>query len=172
MPVLRPYQRASLDALTDSWKRGGRNGLIVLPTGAGKALVIAALVRETLARHPDHRVVFVTHTRELIDQNHSELLAYWPDAPAGLYSAGLGRREAGAQILFCGIQSGSRTAAASRISGVSTTLRPDAGQGARSPLAPQGTWLSGRKKSPALRLSPMRCARSIIVPATAGSKTA
>lgn len=102
---LRPYQRASLDALEASWRAGDRAGLVVLPTGAGKALVIAALVREALATYPGLRVAIVTHTRELIAQNHRELLGYWPEAPAGIYSAGLGRREASAQVLFCGIQS-------------------------------------------------------------------
>ncbi|MET3693173.1 DEAD/DEAH box helicase [Methylobacterium goesingense] len=102
---LRPYQRASLDALHAAWARGDGAGLIVLPTGAGKSLVIAALVRETLAANPAHRVLVVTHTRELIAQNHGELLNLWPGAPAGLYSAGLGRRDEGAQVLFCGIQS-------------------------------------------------------------------
>ncbi|MCJ2037039.1 DEAD/DEAH box helicase [Methylobacterium sp. J-068] len=102
---LRPYQRASLDALRSAWMRGQGAGLIVLPTGAGKSLVIAALVREILAEHPNHRVAVVTHTRELIAQNHHELLALWPEAPAGIYSAGLGRRDGGAQVLFCGVQS-------------------------------------------------------------------
>ena len=102
---LRPYQRASLDALYASWARQEGPGLIVLPTGAGKSLVIAALVREMLDRAPRHRIVVVTHSRELIAQNHRELLALWPEAPAGIYSAGLGRRDAGAQVLFCGIQS-------------------------------------------------------------------
>ena len=102
---LRPYQRASLDALRAAWARGESASLVVLPTGAGKSLVIAALVRERLVESPGHRVVVVTHTRELIAQNHRELLALWPEAPAGIYSAGLGRREAGAQVLFCGIQS-------------------------------------------------------------------
>ena len=107
---LRPYQRASLDALYASWRSDGGAGLIVLPTGAGKALVIAALIREVVAREPDARIVVVTHTRELIAQNHRELLGYWPEAQsgphsAGIFSAGIGRRDATAQILFCGIQS-------------------------------------------------------------------
>ncbi|MFD1300737.1 DEAD/DEAH box helicase [Methylobacterium marchantiae] len=102
---LRPYQRASLDALYASWRNDAGNGLIVLPTGAGKAFVIAALVREVIAARPEARVVIVTHTRELIAQNHRELMAYWPDAPAGIYSAGLDRRDTTTQILFCGIQS-------------------------------------------------------------------
>ncbi|GJD33172.1 DEAD/DEAH box helicase [Methylobacterium aerolatum] len=103
---LRDYQRASLDALDAAWGRGGETGLlVVLPTGAGKALVIAALARETLAQNPLARVAIVTHSRELVAQNHAELLRHWPEAPAGIFSAGLGRREAGAQVLTCSIQS-------------------------------------------------------------------
>lgn len=109
MLQLRDYQRASLDALQAAWAGAGdapiRDGLIVLPTGAGKALVIAALARETLDREPAARIVIVTHSRELIAQNHRELVGYWPEAPAGIFSAGLGRREANAQVLVCGIQS-------------------------------------------------------------------
>jgi DNA repair protein RadD len=41
---LRPYQREAIDALYTYWRGGGGNGLIVLPTGAGKSLVAATLV--------------------------------------------------------------------------------------------------------------------------------
>ena len=105
MLELRDYQRRSLDALQAAWDRGAGDNLVVLPTGAGKALVIAALVAETLARDPAARVAVVTHSRELIAQNHAELTRFWPEAPAGIYSAGLGRREADAQVLVCGVQS-------------------------------------------------------------------
>jgi DNA repair protein RadD len=105
MLTLRSYQRGSLDALYDYWQDGGGNGLIVLPTGAGKALVIAALTRELLERWPDLRIGIVTHTRELVSQNFKELLGYWPGAPAGIYSAGLGRRDTRSRILFMSIQS-------------------------------------------------------------------
>ncbi|GEO98353.1 DEAD/DEAH box helicase [Methylobacterium haplocladii] len=105
MLQLRPYQRAALDALDAHWRDGGGGGLIVLPTGAGKALVIAALVRETMRRAAGTRIAIVTHVRELIVQNHRELMGYWPEAPAGIFSAGVGRRDAEAPILFCGIQS-------------------------------------------------------------------
>lgn len=113
---LREYQRASLDALDAAWARadgiraegirGGESGrLVVLPTGAGKSLVIAALARETLEADARARIAIVTHSRELVAQNHAELLRHWPEAPAGVFSAGLGRREAGAQVLICSIQS-------------------------------------------------------------------
>ena len=102
---LREYQRAALDALDRHWDQGGGPGLVVLPTGAGKALVIAALIREWLERVPGARICVLTHVRELVVQNHGELLAYWPEAPAGIFSAGVGRREADAQVVFCSIQS-------------------------------------------------------------------
>jgi DNA repair protein RadD len=102
---LRPYQRESIDALYAYWQQGKGNGLLVLPTGAGKSLVLAALVQELLRDYPSLRIGIVTHVRELIQQNFLELMRLWPAAPAGIYSAGIGRRDARAQILFCGIQS-------------------------------------------------------------------
>lgn len=102
---LRYYQRDSLDALYEYWRNGGGNGLIVLPTGAGKALVIAKLIEELLADYPDMRIVNVTHSASLVEQNFKEFIGLLPFAPAGIYSAGLKRRDARAQVLFCGIQS-------------------------------------------------------------------
>jgi DNA repair protein RadD len=103
--TLRPYQRAALDALYAYWRGDAKNALIVLPTGAGKSLVLAELCRELLKDWPTLRIGIVTHVKELIGQNYQELIKIWPQAPAGIYSAGIGRRDARAQILFCGIQS-------------------------------------------------------------------
>lgn len=105
MLELRDYQRASLDALYAYWAEGGGNGLIVLPTGAGKALVIAKLIEELLADYPDMRILNVTHDSRLVAQNFKEFIGLSPFAPAGIFSAGLKRRDARAQVLFCGIQS-------------------------------------------------------------------
>lgn len=105
MLELRYYQRQSLDALYEYWRNDGGNGLIVLPTGAGKALVIAKLIEELLADYPDMRILNVTHSASLVGQNFEEFIKLSPFAPAGIYSAGLNRRDANAQILFCGIQS-------------------------------------------------------------------
>ncbi|WP_271025312.1 DEAD/DEAH box helicase family protein [Rhizobium sp. RCAM05973] len=102
---LRYYQREALDSLYNYWRDDGGNGLIVLPTGAGKALVIAKLIEELLADYRDMRILNVTHSAPLVGQNYKEFLGLLPFAPAGIYSAGLGRRDARAQVLFCGIQS-------------------------------------------------------------------
>jgi DNA repair protein RadD len=104
MLQLRDYQRAALDALYSYWDKDGGSPLLVLPTGAGKSLVIATLMRELLEQYPDMRILNVTHVRELLTQNYKELLGIWPFAPAGLYSAGLGQSDAHAQIIFGGVQ--------------------------------------------------------------------
>lgn len=106
MLQLRYYQRDALDQLYEYWgTEGTGNGLIVLPTGSGKALLIAKLIEEMLADFPGMRIANVTHSATLVGQNFKEFIGLAPFAPAGLYSASLGRRDSNAQVLFCGIQS-------------------------------------------------------------------
>jgi DNA repair protein RadD len=102
--ILRPYQDEGIKALLSFWRKGGGNGLVVVPTGGGKSLMLAELCRILLAGYPSLRVAIVTHVRELIAQNYSEMMQLWPQAPAGIFSAGIGRRDMRAQILHCGIQ--------------------------------------------------------------------
>lgn len=47
----------------------------------------------------------LTHRKELIEQNAQKLVAMWPQAPIGIYSDGLGKKQAGKQITFAGIAS-------------------------------------------------------------------
>jgi DNA repair protein RadD len=72
---------------------------------SGKALVIAKIIEELLRDYPDMRILNVTHSASLVEQNFKEFIGLLPFAPAGIYSAGLNRRDARAQVLFCGIQS-------------------------------------------------------------------
>ncbi len=101
---LRDYQRAAVDSVFDYWRREDGSPLIVLPTGAGKSIVIATFIRELLESYPDMRILCVTHVKELLTQNAQELLGVWPFAPVGFYSAGLGRKDAHMQIIFGGVQ--------------------------------------------------------------------
>lgn len=111
MLTLRPYQQEAIDAIYAYFEAHAGNPLIVIPTAGGKALVLSAFTEGVLKTWPDQRILVVTHSRELIAQNHAEMIGLWPEAPAGIYSAGLGRREADARILFAGIQSVHRRAA-------------------------------------------------------------
>lgn len=111
MMELRPYQRAAIDSLYDYFSGSVGNPLVVMPTGTGKSVVIGGFVREAISAWADTRIVVLTHVKELIAQNFQALLRAWPGAPAGIYSAGLSRRDIHAQILFAGIQSIHRHAA-------------------------------------------------------------
>jgi DNA repair protein RadD len=111
MLTLRPYQQAAITAIYGYFQTHTGNPLVVIPTAGGKSLVMASFIEGVLKAWPDQRILIVTHVRELIAQNHAEMIGLWPDAPAGIYSAGLGKREAQAQILFAGIQSIHRRAA-------------------------------------------------------------
>jgi len=105
MLTLRPYQNAAISSIYGYFQTNTGNPLVVIPTAGGKSLVMAAFIEGVLKAWPDQRILIVTHVRELIAQNHAEMIGLWPDAPAGIYSAGLGKREAQARILFAGIQS-------------------------------------------------------------------
>jgi DNA repair protein RadD len=105
MLTLRPYQSESIAAIRDYWNEGGEHGILVLATGTGKSLVQATIAKDLIEEFQGFRVVCVTHVMELIVQNMAELLAIWPFAPCGIYSASLGRRDSQSQVLFCGVQS-------------------------------------------------------------------
>jgi DNA repair protein RadD len=102
---LRPYQRDAVDALYAYFAEHTGNPLVIMPTGTGKSVVIAGFIRQAIESYRDTRVLVLTHVKELIQQNFLALMRAWPEAPAGIYSAGLSRRDIRAQILFAGIQS-------------------------------------------------------------------
>lgn len=102
---LRPYQQAAVDCTWSFLRARVDSPCIVLPTGAGKTLVIAELVRQALTQWPGTRVCVLAHVRELVSQNADKLRRYWPEAPIGIYSAGLGRRDRFEPIIFASIQS-------------------------------------------------------------------
>lgn len=102
----RYYQRDAVDGCWDYLSSGkGRAPLLVEPTGSGKSLIISLLIQEALGFDPGARVLIVTDSRELVRQNYAEFIGTWADAPAGVYAAGLNRRDMHARILFASIQS-------------------------------------------------------------------
>tara|TARA_B100000780_G_scaffold58932_1_gene37587 strand:- start:3759 stop:5384 length:1626 start_codon:yes stop_codon:yes gene_type:complete len=106
MMQLRDYQNESIDALYDYFtKNKTGHPILVLPTAAGKSVIAGEFIRGLVAKWPGQRVLVLTHVKELISQNHEKLITLWPDAPAGIYSAGLNRRDTTNNIIFAGIQS-------------------------------------------------------------------
>jgi len=101
MFVLRDYQQQAVRAVVQYFRSMTAPAVLVLPTGAGKSLVIAELAR--LARG---RVLVLTHVKELVAQNHAKYQSY--GLAAGIYAAGLGLKQNQQQVVFASIQSVAR----------------------------------------------------------------
>jgi DNA repair protein RadD len=103
--MLRDYQKWAIADLYNWMTENEGNPCLVLPTGAGKSHIIAALCKDALQNWPETRILMVTHQKELIEQNAAKLRQHWPMAPLGIYSASIGQRVLGESITFAGIQS-------------------------------------------------------------------
>ncbi len=101
MYQLRPYQDEAVKATLQHFRKTKDPALLVLPTGAGKSLVIAEL-----ARIAKGRVLALAHVKELVEQNHAQYESY--GLRAGIYSAGLDRKETLEKVIFGSIQSVAR----------------------------------------------------------------
>lgn len=101
MYTLRPYQQDAVNATLAHFRRKRTPAVIVLPTGAGKSLVIAEL-----ARRARGRVLVLAHVKELVEQNHAKFASYGLEG--GVFSAGLERKDVSQKVIFGGIQSVAR----------------------------------------------------------------
>lgn len=90
MIELRDYQRACLNKII--WARTNTNlqgnDLVILPTGAGKSVVIASIA-STL----NEPVLILQPSKEILEQNYSKLCQYVNPDDIGLYSASVGSKE-------------------------------------------------------------------------------
>ncbi len=95
---LRPYQTEAVDATVSHFRISEEPAVIVLPTGAGKSLVIARL-----ADVASGRVLVLAHVKELVAQNHDKYCSYGNDAT--LYSVGLRQKSSEGKVVFASVQS-------------------------------------------------------------------
>lgn len=102
---LRDYQIEAREAVLDYWGTGGGNALVELPTGSGKSLCAASLMQTLREDYPATRILLMTHVQELVEQDAAAIQKLWPEAPIGIYSAGLGRKDGSAPIVFASVQS-------------------------------------------------------------------
>lgn len=103
--MLRDYQQRSIDHLYDWFRKNDGHPCLVLPTGAGKSHVVAALCKDAVQTWKDTRVLMLTHVKELIEQNAEKMRLHWKGAPMGIYSSSLNKRQLGEPITFAGVQS-------------------------------------------------------------------
>lgn len=79
---LRDYQIEAVDAVEEAAQRGVRRPLVVLPTGTGKTVVFAELIR----RRPG-RGLILAHREELLEQARDKVRLVIPDADVGVVKA-------------------------------------------------------------------------------------
>lgn len=101
MYKLRPYQQQAVEKAISFFKKKHEPAVIVLPTGAGKSLVIAEF-----AKIAKGRVLVLAHVKELVEQNYQKYTSY--NLEAGIFSAGLNKKDSTQKIIFGSIQSVAR----------------------------------------------------------------
>jgi hypothetical protein len=101
---LRAYQQAAVDAVYEHLRNRSDNPVAVLPTGAGKSLVLAQIASDAVKQW-NGRVLILAHVKELLEQNADKVRRLCPDINVGLYSAGLKKRDTNTPVLVAGIQS-------------------------------------------------------------------
>ncbi len=101
MYQLRDYQQQAVNRTVAFFRKSRDPAVIVLPTGAGKSLVIAELAR--IARG---RVLVLAHVKELVEQNFQKYQSY--GLSAGVFSAGLGKKDHAQKAIFGSVQSVAR----------------------------------------------------------------
>lgn len=84
---LRPYQQESVD-LGVKYLTGdtNKNSIIILPTGAGKSIVIANLIAPLQGK-----TLILQPSKEILEQNFAKYVSY--GYPASIYSASVGEKK-------------------------------------------------------------------------------
>lgn len=109
---LRDYQSEAIQAVFEAWGDGMKRPAVVLPTGAGKTVVFAALIkqfREWTQLPPvpgfgsrGDRVVVLVHRDELADQAIAKIRAVAPGISVGKVKAQ--DDEISADVMVCSVQ--------------------------------------------------------------------
>lgn len=100
---LRDYQQETIDAIYGEWKKGILRPAVVLPTGAGKTVVFAHLVKRFLTENPNKRVLILAHTDELVDQAAKKIKEVAPHLPVGIVKGP--RNDVWAPVIVASVQS-------------------------------------------------------------------
>lgn len=107
--VLRQYQHDCIDAVFKAWSEGMKRPAVVLPTGAGKTVVFAHLIKQFRERRydkplqrPGIRVMVLVHRDELADQAMAKIRAIAPELRVGKVKAA--DNDITADVMVCSVQ--------------------------------------------------------------------
>lgn len=94
---LRPYQAEAVGNTLAHIERSLASAVVVLPTGAGKSLVVAELAR-LIHQRSGKPVLCLAPSKELVLQNHGKYIAY--GYKASVYSASAGSKSMRHDVIF------------------------------------------------------------------------
>lgn len=107
--ILRPYQTEAIAAVHSHVCEKPGNPCVVLPTGSGKSVVMAATIQQWKQQAPQTRGCVLAHRQELVIQNATKLQLYFDEADniekIGLFCAGLKQKDYDSSITFASIDS-------------------------------------------------------------------
>lgn len=101
----RSYQVEAITHIWEYFRNNTGNPIVAMPTGTGKSVVIAGFAQSVYQQFPSTKILAMTHVKELISQNYKKFIELWPGAPAGIYSAGLKKKDTQQKMIFCGVAS-------------------------------------------------------------------
>lgn len=105
MKTARYYQTDAANALYYAIKGDIEcHPVAAIPTGSGKTLVMCEFIDTYLSENPLHRILVLSHVKEILEQNYAALEEHFDGITIGLYSAGLASRTI-EKITVAGIQS-------------------------------------------------------------------
>lgn len=73
MITLRDYQKKAVDEVFNYICNNKGNPVVIAPTGSGKSILIAEIIRKSLKWWPGTRILMLTHQKELIEQDMDKL---------------------------------------------------------------------------------------------------
>jgi len=117
--ILRPYQEKARSDYHNYFKHFNYDNAIldfnqnideslsIIPTAGGKSAIQAQVIIDLFNAYPswNHKILNVTHVKELITQNCDEFMGLAPGIECGIYSAGAKKKEHTPPVIFGGIQS-------------------------------------------------------------------
>jgi len=106
-PTMKPrdYQAKAVNAIFSYLATHAvGNPLVVAPTGSGKTHLLAYFCQRIQEQYANQKVLIVTHTKEIIQQDANTLQLYLGKENVGVFSAGLNKRQR-RRFTVAGIQS-------------------------------------------------------------------
>ena len=93
--ILRKYQEEIVSRFTEELKVKGARKLVQAPTGSGKTVIFASIIKRLTEKYPERvKFLIMAHRKELITQAKEKLVAIAPELEEkiGIFSASVGEK--------------------------------------------------------------------------------